>query len=245
MNSLAYQGDGDVGDQSGWIRKKNVICQHSGCVIVHWAHPDGAAYLAVRGTHSHRDALDDIRVFLGRQPKSRISFLEDYIERHCADEIQSKRLFVGGHSLGGMIAMAAAAKWNLPGLVQNAPGWLANPPSPESLDQLIELRTGRDVVGAWGHSVPNTIVLHDPDASKWDLSKLHSRHRQATLVEKYGLTDIRLDDPLLLEHKSSDEIHLHSFSTIGWMRATWLRVDREHGIAQTMAKRGPKSGGRR
>lgn len=144
-----------------------------------------------------------------------------------------------------MIAMAAAARWNLPGLVQNAPGWLAKPPSPESLDQLIELRTGRDVVGAWGHSVPNTIVLHDPDAAKWDLNKLHSRHRQATLVEIYGLTHIKLDDPMILEHTSPDEAHQHSFSTIGWMRATWRRVNREHDIAQDIVKRGPKSGGRR
>lgn len=96
MNSLAYQGDGDVGDESGWMRKCNVTCKDSGCAIVHWTHPDGTSYLAVRGTHSHRDALDDLRIFLGMQPKSRISFLEDYIERNCMDEIQNRQLFVGG-----------------------------------------------------------------------------------------------------------------------------------------------------
>ena len=237
MNSLAYQGEGEVGDEGGWARKKNLVCDRSGCMVVHWQHADQTVYLSVRGTQGRRDAMDDLRIFFGQAPKSRIAFLEKYIQEQCEEALTQDRLMVGGHSMGGMIAMAAASRWRLPGLVQNAPGWLANPPEPETLDRMLELRTGRDVVGSWGHGVPNTIVLHDPDAKKWDLRVLHNRHRQMALVERYGLTHLRLDDPRLYEEKSPQAAHGHSPSTFGWMRATWLRVNEEHAVASAMSRK--------
>jgi pimeloyl-ACP methyl ester carboxylesterase len=237
MNSLAYQGDGEVGDESGWVRQKNLSCEHSGCTLVHWQHPDQTIYLSIRGTHGRRDAMDDLRIFFGHPPKSRIAFLERYIQEHCQQALDEDRLFVGGHSMGGMIAMAAAARWRLPGLVQNAPGWLANPPAPDTLSRMLEIRTGRDVVGSWGHCVPNTIVLHDPNAAKWDLRALHNRHRQMDLIERYGLTQMKLDDPRFYEQTTTISQHAHSPNTLGWIRATWLRVNEEHAIVSAMTRK--------
>lgn len=237
MNSLAYQAEGEIGDESGWVRHKNINCSRSGCAIVHWKYPDGTEYLSVRGTHGRRDAVDDVRIFFGLAPKARINFLEEYIDTHCMDALRRDTLMVGGHSMGGMIAMGAAARWRLPGLVQNAPGWLANPPSPESLARLLEIRTGRDVVGAWGHGVPNTIIVHDPEAAKWDLRRLHNRHHQATLIERTGLSQMRLDDPGLQAHHSGPDNIAQSFSTIGWMHATWKRVNREHALATSLPRK--------
>lgn len=247
MNALSYQGDGEVGDNSGWTRDETIVCRESGCVVVRWGHGDGSIYLAVRGSNSRRDTLDDLKVFLGQPPVARMAFFERYIEENCQEALENDTLMVGGHSLGGMVAMSAAARWQLRGLIQNSPGWLVDPPPPDRLARLVELRTGRDVVGVWGHSVPSTITLHDPNAVLWDLRKLHNVDRQMDLVQRQGLSNVRLDDPVLHAHPIEPYSH-KSPGTLAWMKATWRRIHEDDLEVRQMAKSalpGRKSLGRR
>lgn len=235
MNALAYQDEGEVGGRCGWVRVATTSCSDSGCVAVRWQHEDDSIYLAVRGSNSRRDTLDDLKVFLGQPPRARMAFFERYIETTCDAQLSGGSLMVGGHSLGGLVAMAAAARWNLSGLVQNSPGWLVDPPDQERLSNLIELRTGRDVVGVWGHSVPSTITLHDPEATLWDLRKLHNIDRQMDLVQRQGLGDFRLDDPRLHAQRIEHRAH-KAPGTLAWMKATWERIHEDDLQARQMAK---------
>lgn len=228
MNALAYQAEGEVGDRSGWRRAHDYPCPRSGCHIVRWEHPSGTMYISVRGTSNRRDVMDNVRIFLGKAPRTRIKALRNYIKEHCREALTNNRLYVGGHSMGGMIAMGAAARWGLPGLVQNAPGWLANAPTDEKLGQLVEIRTGRDVVGAWGSNVPHTLVLHDPQTPALDIRTLHSLHRQMELIQTHELTNIPLDRlHAQLQHEATLGAPRQDHGTLGWMRETWRQINHD------------------
>ena len=196
MNALAYDTDtGTLDSVSNWQRKQVVSCEQTGCVVAHWEHEDGAVYLAVRGSSNRKDLGEDVRVFLGHAPKGRIAFLESYIQAHCTTALEQQQLAVGGHSLGGMVAQGAAARLSLPGFIQNSPGWLVDPPHSASIAKVVEVRTSGDVIGAWGHAVPITLRVHDPEMDQWSFWALHNVHRQVALIEQQGWGNACLDDP--------------------------------------------------
>lgn len=237
MNALAYEDQGESPVTGEWERRALTACSDSGCIVVPWHHCDGSVYLAIRGSNSRRDTLDDIKVFFGQPPLARIAFLERYIQTHHRQALDDGQLMVGGHSLGGLVAMGVAARWRLPGVVQNSPGWLINAPAPEALARMVEVRTGRDVVGVWGHSVPTTVTVHDPEAGKWDWKKLHNVDRQMRLVEQHGLAHMRLDDPALRLQPKPRPAFKSVPSTVDWMLATWTRVNEDHAQVALPGKR--------
>lgn len=237
MNALAYEDQGETVMTRGWVRHPRVACNDSGCIVVPWQHGDGSVYLAVRGSNSRRDTLDDIKVFFGQPPLARIAFLERYIQTHHRQLLDERRLMVGGHSLGGLVAMGVAARWGLAGVVQNSPGWLIDPPPAEALARVVEVRTGRDVVGVWGHSVPTTVTVHDPEAGKWDWKKLHNVDRQVHLVQQHGLAHLSLDDPALRQQPKPRPAFKSAPGTVDWMLATWTRVNEDHELVAAPEKR--------
>lgn len=198
MNASAYENEeGSRPRLPGWRFAGTVEDRISGTTIARWEAQSGHVYLAVRGSHSSRDLMEDLRIFLGRDPVDRMAFLQNHIEKHCTSVLALGKLAVGGHSLGGLVALGAASRWNLPGLVQNAPGWVTSPPPPSSLSRMLEIRLGLDPVSGWGCSTPRTIVLQDPHVHWWNLKSLHSLFRLNKVIEEYGLRDLRVDDPEL------------------------------------------------
>ena len=229
MNAMAYAdaGEQEILSNAGWQRQNFAQCEKTGCVVVPWKHAAGTIYLAVRGSTCRSDILDDMRVFLGQPPIERIGFLTNYIQTWYPENLGQKTLLVGGHSLGGMVAMGAAAQWRLCGLLQNSPGWLINPPDRDSLEKLVEIRTGRDVVGAWGHTVPTTLIVHDHDVSQWNLSALHNVYRQQVLIREHGLDHLLLNDISLRQLGMDYASDADKTGTFAWMKETWRRVTRE------------------
>src|SRR5690606_32927002 len=115
----------------------------------------------------------------------RIAFVQAFIQERFGP--QPRRLAVGGHSIGGLVAASAAEHFRLPGLAQNAPGWMARTPAPACLDRFLQVRTARDVVGAWGSNYPRQLVLVAPHAPDWSLKGLHHLERQNQVIDDYGI----------------------------------------------------------
>ena len=234
MNASAYAHTmAAMPEIAGWECQALVFDKASGTTVARWAAESGHVYLAVRGTSGTRDAKESLRVFLGHEPTSRMAFLERYIEDTCQTELAENRLAVGGHSLGGLVALSAASKWNLPALVQNAPGWMNNPPPPETLQKVLEIRTGRDVIGDWGHPIPRQIVLQSPETPWWHLPSLHSVLRQNITIESHGLGGYAIDDPrfAVLEHLN-DEVRP---GIAGWPQRigrAWHRLREQNDLSR-------------
>ena len=197
MNESAYKSprDGGLPEVSGWTYEALIEFEDSGLALARFRANDGRLYLAVRGTHTARDVAQSLRLFFGQNPASRQEAFQSYIQQSCAEELASGRLCVGGHSLGGLVAAAAAARWNLPGLVQNAPGWMNNPPAPEKLSRLLEIRTSRDTIGEWGTPFPRALVVAMPHLPTLEISALHSVRRQNQALEKAWFSGLSVEDP--------------------------------------------------
>ncbi len=190
----------------GWTCTERFEHADSGVVIARWEAQTGHTYLAVRGSATPKDVAQNLLIFLGQEPTARMDVLRGYVENRCADALARGLLAVGGHSLGGLVAESAAARWNLPGLAQNAPGWMANPPAPEQLDRFLEIRTSRDVVGDWGHPTPRSLVIQAPHVPLWKLGSIHSVLKQNQAIEEHGLADLRVDDPRLGRAVDADPV---------------------------------------
>jgi len=207
MNASAYvRGLENIQPIPGWECTELFEDHPSGVTIARWEAIHGLVYLAVRGTTNVKDIAQNLLIFLGQEPRRRMDVLQDYIEHRCAHALKHDQLAVGGHSLGGLVAEAAAARWKLPGLVQNAPGWMANPPPPERLERFLEIRTCRDVVGDWGHPTPRSIVLQSVQVPLWNLKSLHSVLKQNQAIEEHGLGDFLVDDPRLGRSVDADPV---------------------------------------
>ena len=232
MNASAYASTIEsMPDIPGWQCQALVFDAASGTTVARWLAQSGHVYLAVRGSASVRDVQESLKVFLGHEPASRMAFLERYIEETCQQELSEGRLAVGGHSLGGLVALSSAARWNLPALVQNAPGWMTNPPPPERLRKVLEIRTGRDVIGDWGHPIPRQVVLQSPETPWWHLPSLHGVLRQNLTIEAHGLGGFAIDDPrfAVLEH-AGDEVRP---GLSGWPQRigrAWLRLREQNDL---------------
>ena len=195
MNASAYHHTMEAMPAlDGWHCQELVHDPKSGVTIARWQAQSGHVYLAVRGSAGTRDVLENMRLFLGRDPTSRMAFFRNYVEQTCQQEIAEDRLAVGGHSLGGLVALDAAAHWSLPALVQNAPGWISHRPDAPRLERVLEIRTGRDVVADWGHAMPRHVVLQDPSTPWWDLSALHAVLKQNEAIFAHGLDQVLVTD---------------------------------------------------
>lgn len=198
MNASAYLPSVEAMPTiNGWTCQERFEHARSGVVVARWESQEGHTYLAVRGSATPKDVAQNLLIFLGKEPTSRMAVLKAYIQDHCQDALATDRLAVGGHSLGGLVAESAAAEWNLPGLAQNAPGWMSNPPPPERLNRFLEIRTSRDVVGDWGHPTPRSLVIQSSHLAAWNLGSLHSVLKQNQSIEEHGLADFKVDDPAL------------------------------------------------
>lgn len=197
MNESAYSepGGDPIPEVPGWRYESQQVFEDSGLALARWRADDGRLYLAVRGTHTPADVAQSLRVFFGQNPTRRQDALIAYIEQHCAQELAAGTLCVGGHSLGGLVASAAAARWNLPGLVQNAPGWMTDPPAPERLSRLLEIRTSRDTIGEWGAPYPRALIVDIPDLPTLEISALHSVRRQNQALEGEWFFSLSVEDP--------------------------------------------------
>lgn len=195
MNASAYLPTLDAMPHiNGWTCQERFEHARSGVVIARWEADTGHVYLAIRGSATPKDVAQNLLIFLGKEPTSRMAILKDYIQARCEEALAQDLLAVGGHSLGGLVAESAAAEWNLPGLAQNAPGWMSNPPPPERLNRFLEIRTSRDVVGDWGHATPRSLVIQSAHVPLWQLGSLHSVLKQNDSIEEHGLADFRVDD---------------------------------------------------
>lgn len=196
LNSAVYEGTG-ASLPDGWEEVGVVTDKDSGLIVGHYA--NGARnYLAVRGSWGASDVLPALKVFLGADPVERIEVFEHHIRTRFGDRPAPGSLAVGGHSLGGLVAAAAAERFHLPGLAQNAPGWMARIPDPAKLNRFLQVRTARDVVADWGTNYPRNLMLPDPSLPMWGVSSLHNLEHQNKLIEEHGLAHYRVDDPALV-----------------------------------------------
>lgn len=192
LNSAAYIGPGaDLPDN--WQEVAFIEDRKTGVSMGHYIKGQ-VNYLAVRGTWGTSDILPALRVFLGSDPVERIDFVQKYIENNFGSCPDGKKLAVGGHSLGGLVAAAAAEKYNLPGLAQNSPGWMSRVPKAEKLKQFLQVRTARDVVADWGSNYPRNLMLPDPSLPAWNITSLHNLERQNMLIRQHGLNWFDVDD---------------------------------------------------
>lgn len=194
LNAAVYEGP-RARLLEGWLVERHLEDLDTGTVMAHYRRGE-IHYLAVRGTWSGSDIAESLRVFLGQEPTRRMRFLQDYIQDRF-DPVDPRRVLVGGHSLGGLVAAGAAERWHLAGLAQNAPGWMQPRHDNSRLDRFLEVRTSRDVVGDWGAEFPRSLVLTDPSVRNWDISGLHNLERQNQLLRDQGWQDRALDDPAL------------------------------------------------
>lgn len=202
LNEAAYIGPG--AELPGKWREAGFIeDRKSGVAMGHYTNGD-THYLAIRGTWGTDDVMPALRVFLGKDPLERIEFVNTYIEKNFTPG-QMRHLAVGGHSLGGMVAAAAAEKFHLPGLAQNSPGWMSRVPKAQRLDKLIQIRTARDVVADWGSNYPRTLLLPAPSIPRWRITSLHNLEYQNELIEGYGLGWFTVDDQGLAPASQSVE----------------------------------------
>lgn len=226
MNAAAYfDSPQAMPEVTGWSCQEVVLDRASGVTVARWKAQTGHVYLAVRGSASARDVLQNMQLFLGRDPTHRMEFLRAYIENNCQQELENDTLAVGGHSLGGLVALDSAAKWRLPCLIQNAPGWISSRPEDPKLERVLEIRTGRDVVGDWGHAAPRNVVLQDPSTPWWRLSALHAVIRQNESIQAHGLGDWMITDPRF--DRSLPEEDVVEAGVKGWpqrIRRAWGRL---------------------
>lgn len=231
MNEYAYESPEAQRSSvvPGWEWDGCVEMKESGLSLSRWRSSEGMLYLAVRGTQSFGDVAQSLMVFLGQNPVRRQQAFMDYIETYCANELQEDRLFVGGHSLGGLVASAAAARWNLPGLVQNSPGWMANPPPPDKLARLLEIRTSRDTVGEWGSAYPRTLVVTAPHLPTLEVSALHSIRTQNQLIEQSWFSCLSVEDPELVAFSApTDSIRPGVLGIPSRIQRAWRLLRRAH-----------------
>lgn len=197
MNSTVYVGPG-IRLPVGWEEVRFIIDQATGVSMGHYINcRDERHYLAIRGTWGKSDILPAMRVFLGKDPLERIEFVNNYIEKYFGTP-DSTKLAVGGHSLGGLIAAAAAEKFGLPGLGQNSPGWMTRLPDAEKLRNFLQVRTARDVVADWGSNYPRNLLLPTPSIPRWRITNLHNLEHQNELIAEHGLSWFKVDDQALV-----------------------------------------------
>lgn len=196
LNSAVYEGAGASLPQ-GWEEVGIATDKASGLIVGHYA--NGARhYLAVRGSWGRSDVLPALKVFLGSDPVDRIQVFQDHIKTHFGERPSPGLLALGGHSLGGLVAAAAAERFHLPGLAQNAPGWMTRIPDPTKLNRFLQVRTARDVVADWGTNYPRNLMLPDPSLPMWGVPSLHNLEHQNKLIKEHGLAHYRVDDPTLV-----------------------------------------------
>lgn len=195
LNSCAYMGAG-VELPSGWREVDFIEDQASGVAMGHYANGE-QHYLAVRGTWGSGDIMPALRVFLGADPVDRILFLQGQIMERFGGDPDPSILAVGGHSLGGLIAAAAAERFGLAGLAQNSPGWMTRVPEAGRMDKFLQVRTARDVVADWGSAYPRNLLLPDTSMTDWSFSALHNLERQNQLIADHGIGHFRVDDQVL------------------------------------------------
>lgn len=197
LNSAAYLGPGAT-LPIGWEEVRFVYDHKSGVALGHYQNCfDGRNYLAIRGTWGTNDIMPALRVFLGKDPVERIEFVNAYIEQNFTHQ-QLGKLSVGGHSLGGLVAAAAAEKFQLPGLAQNSPGWMSRVPQAQRLSQFLQVRTARDVVADWGSNYPRNLLLPAPAIPRWRITNLHNLEHQNELIVENGLSLFLVNDKSLV-----------------------------------------------
>lgn len=234
MNASAYEETLEAMPHiEGWRCVDLLKDTQSGVSVARWEAQSGHVYLAVRGTATGRDVLENMRLFLGRDPTSRMEFFRNYVQTTCAKELAADCLAMGGHSLGGLLALDAAAHWSLPALIQNAPGWISHRPNAPRLERVLEIRTGRDVVGDWGHAAPRNIVLQDPLTPWWHLAMLHAVMRQNDIIRSHGLGDVLITDERFNPRPLEDDAVKPGLA--GWpqrMCRAWNRLREQQDLAR-------------
>lgn len=195
LNSAVYLGSGAALPE-GWKEQEFIDDRKAGVTMGHYVNGD-QNYLAIRGTWGPSDILPALRVFFGSDPTDRIEYVQQHIIKRFGESPGPQDLAVGGHSLGGLVAAAAAERFNLPGLAQNSPGWMTRVPDATRLNRFVQVRTARDVVADWGTKYPRNLMLSDPDLPTWGITSLHNLEHQNKLIEDHGLGHYRVDDPTL------------------------------------------------
>lgn len=195
LNSAVYKGPGAPLPED-WEEEDFVVDRETGLTMGHYSN-GYRNYLAIRGTWNTSDVLPALRVFFGADPLERIQVAQGYIKERFGDRPNPATLAVGGHSLGGLVAAAMAEEFQLPGLAQNAPGWMTRTPSPDRLQGFLQIRTARDVVADWGSVYPRSLMLTDPGLPRWGITSLHNLEHQNRLIQEHGLADRGVDNPAL------------------------------------------------
>lgn len=196
LNSAVYLGPGAQLPAS-WREVDFIHDPASGVIMGHYA-AGKLNYLAIRGAWDKTDIMPALRVFMGADPVARMMFVQDQILQRFGGDPCPTLLAVGGHSLGGLVAAAAAERFGLSGLAQNSPGWMTRQPEPERLHRFLQVRTARDVVADWGSGYPRNLMLPDPQLPDWSLSGLHNLERQNQLIDEHGIGHYKVDDHALV-----------------------------------------------
>jgi hypothetical protein len=103
------------GGRMQWRRTQRWTDAHFFAAL--YAKQDGSAVLAYRGTDDAVDVLmDDSAIAYGRVPPSASNAIQ------AAGRLSSAKVLLTGHSLGGALAIIAAARFGLPAVTFNAPG---------------------------------------------------------------------------------------------------------------------------
>lgn len=178
LNDLSYM-ESDLKDEKVW----RLIAHDSKLGLCHWESEEGYTYIGIAGTRRQKDdVVESVKVFFGKIPDDRIEGVTQYLMEHCVEAIANDSISLGGHSLGGLVASSVAAKFHLPALIQNSPGYFKTTPDPEKSNRIVEIKTARDVVSDWGSNAANLLTLYETSISVWKISILHALKRQNKLL---------------------------------------------------------------
>jgi hypothetical protein len=78
---------------------------------------------------------------------------------------------------------------------------MVDPPAPDKLSRLLEVRTCRDTVSDWGSAFPRTVTLNLPHLPTLGITSLHAIAHQNRALEDVWFASASVDDPALRDDR--------------------------------------------